>query len=155
MRAKSPKGRGKNWSSKEKMVTWRLLCELGRVITTRICAELWNFAVGNCYRIVWFMFPCKLSGAAAESAVPADSGWAGFSLLPGPGHRDRWYVPHPHQAGPEAFPQAGECFEKWLNSNLIYVFFNCTIKINVQTTISLLNPTSCSNWFSYRSWGLV
>lgn len=30
----------------------------------------------------------NVSGAAAEPAVPADPGRAGFSLLPGPGHRD-------------------------------------------------------------------
>lgn len=58
-------------------------------------------------------FCANISGAAAEPPVTADSGRAGFSLLSCPGHWDGWHVPHPYQAGPEAFPQACECFTEW------------------------------------------
>lgn len=53
---------------------------------------------------------CQHSGAAAEPPVPADSGRAGFSLLSGAGNRDSWHVPHSHQTGSEAVPQACKCF---------------------------------------------
>lgn len=57
------------------------------------------------------LYSCaNISGAAAEPPVPADAGRAGFSLLSCPGHWDCWYVPHPHQAGSEAFPQACKWF---------------------------------------------
>lgn len=62
-------------------------------------------------------FCANISGAAAEPPVPADSGRAGFSLLSRPGHWDGWHVPHPDQAGPEAFPQACECPTEWKNSD--------------------------------------
>lgn len=51
--------------------------------------------------------PCVL-GSAASPSVPAGSGRACVPLLSCPGNRNRGHVPYPHEAGPEAVPQAGE-----------------------------------------------
>lgn len=124
------------------METKRLLCELRHIITSLVfvlSCETWQkVTLAENIRIVLFVFNCKLSGAAAEPPVPTDSGWAGVSLLSGPGHRDGWNVSHPHQAGPEAFPQACECFcPHWKP-----FFFFPYLHINSECKGSFI----CMNW---------
>lgn len=79
------------------------------VLAAECCHLTYIWAATFCRRMVLY-FCANVSGAAAEPPVPADSGRAGFSLLSCPGHWDCWYVPHPHQAGSEAFPQACKSF---------------------------------------------
>lgn len=74
------------------------------------------------------MTSCIPLGSAAEPTVPAHPGRAGVSLLSGLGHRDSRYVPHPHQAGPEAFPQACE-----FHCSLLYKII--TVSLNVFNNI--------------------
>lgn len=126
------------------------IVELGHIITSLIvvlnCENWQKVFFQNRTEYYWLCISCKLSGAAAEPPVPADSGWTGVSLLSGPGHRDSWNVPHSHQAGPKTFPQACECCcPHWTFFKMdTYCFFrhykrrcilSCTVTINVRATL--------------------
>lgn len=77
---------------------------------------------------------CQHSGAAAEPPVPADSGRAGFSLLSGTGNGDSGHVPHSHQTGSEAVPQACKC----LSSKKTYVYHQSWQLPSLLTEVFLL-----------------